>query len=232
MASSDYTRHELIEELGISPSRVHRVYLGIENERFQPREVPAEFYERYKLDPTTRYLLHISTEEPRKDMPTLVRAFAQAVKHYPDVKLLKIGRPFYSASRSQLVELTHKLAIEDAVIFIDDISDDDLAYFYNAAYLSILPSIAEGFGFPVLESMGCGTPVVCSNGGSLAEIGGEAAMTAAPRDVDGFANAICELLDNQSLYAKLRQLSLRHAASFTWAKTAQATADIYRKLSL
>ncbi len=229
IASSEYTRQALIDIVKVPADRVHRVYLGVDTARFRPVSVPPQFYQRYRLDPQARYVLHVSTEEPRKDVPSLIRAFALLRRDFPDVKLIKAGTPLYP--RDQLLELIRQLKLEDAVIFIDRVSDEDLVALYNIARLSVMPSLAEGFGFPVLESMACGTPVVSSTGGSLAEIGGEAALTFAPRDVDAMADAMASLLRDDALRAAKRQLGLAHAAQFTWANTAAQTLQIYKTVS-
>lgn len=230
LASSEYTRQSLIDVLGISPDRVYTVYLGVDTERFQQQLIDELFYNRYGLSPETRYILHVSTEEPRKDVAGLVRAFAKVRQQHPDVKLLKIGQPFYAEVRTRLLALIDELGLRESVIFIDNISDDDLIRFYNIAHCSALPSLAEGFGFPVLESMACGTPVVCSTGGSLAEICGDAALAVAPRDVDGLASAFGVLLNESHANREdRRQRGLAHARTFTWQRTAQQTVAVYKK---
>jgi glycosyltransferase involved in cell wall biosynthesis len=229
IASSDYTRQALIDIAKVAPERVHRVYLGVDTARFRPLSIPPGFFERYQLDPHGQYVLHVSTEEPRKDVPSLVRAFALLRREFPDLKLIKAGTPLYP--RTQLLELIRQLKLEDAVIFIDRLPDDDLVALYNVTRLSVMPSLAEGFGFPVLESMACGTPVVSSTGGSLAEIGGDAALMFAPGDVEAMADAMASLLRDDALRSAKRQLGLAHAARFTWARTAAQTLDIYRAVS-
>jgi glycosyltransferase involved in cell wall biosynthesis len=234
LASSEFTRRALIEQVGVAPERVHTIHLGVETARFQPRPIPELFYTRYGLNPNGRYILHVSTEEPRKDMPTLIRALAALRQQHPqanEVKLIKIGRPAYPEMRAELVTLTQALNLHDAVIFIDDIADEDLVTFYNASHLSVLPSLVEGFGFPVLESLACGTPVVCSDGGSLAEIAGEAALVIRPRDVSGLARAMAVLLDEGSAARDQRRDAGRaHAATFTWERVAARTASVYQQV--
>jgi glycosyltransferase involved in cell wall biosynthesis len=229
IASSEYTRQALIDVVKVAPERVNTVYLGVDTARFRPVSVPPSFFQRLNLDPRGRYILHVSTEEPRKDVPSLVRAFALLRRDFPDVKLIKAGMPLYP--RAPLLELIKQLKLEDSVIFVDRVTDEDLVALYNIARMSVMPSLAEGFGFPVLESMACGTPVVSSTGGSLAEIGGEAALTFAPRDVEAMAEAMASLLRDDTLHETKRQLGLQQAARFTWEATAAQTLEIYRQVS-
>jgi len=228
LASSDYTRQALLKHVGLQESRVHRVYLGVDGELFKPCTVPAAFYERYSLSPQSQYILHISSGEPRKNLPTLVRAFAEVRRRHPDVKLLKVGRTLYLEAHRQLQEQITHLGLGNAVVFIEDVPDHDLVFFYNASRVFAFPSRAEGFGFPVLEAMACGTPVVCSAAGSLPEVAGEAALFADPDDVDGLARAICRVLEDEALREQLRERGRQQAAKFTWARTARETVEVYR----
>jgi len=230
LASSEYTRHMLIEHAGLSPEKVQVIYLGVEQEHFRPLEIPPEFYQRYNLKKGGRYILHISSEEARKDVGTLIRAFAQVYAQCHDVILLKIGRPLYPFQRLANLRLISELGLEQAVTFIDYVPDEDLPLFYNAAKVTLLPSIAEGFGFPVIESMSCGTPVVCSNTSSLPEIAGDAALLVAPRDVEGIACAILRILEDSSLTQQLQARSLQWVRKFTWEATAKSTLEAYRQV--
>ena len=206
--------------------------MGVEQEHFRPLEIPPEFYQKYNLNRGGRYILHISTEEARKNVGTLIRAFARVHAKCHDVTLLKIGRPLYPFQRQTNLRLISELGLEQAVTFIDLVPDEDLPLFYNAAGVTLLPSIAEGFGFPVIESMACGTPVVCSNTSSLPELAGVAAMLVDPRNVEDIASAILRLLEDSSLTQQLRERSLQWVRKFTWEATAKGTVGAYRKVFL
>jgi len=115
-----------------------------------------------------------------------------------------------------------------AVLFPGFVSDDDLPGVYAGAQLLVMPSLYEGFGFPVLEAMACGTPVICSNVSSLPEVAGTAALQVDPRDTDALAAAMDRVLGDEALAEELRQRGLQQAARFTWAQTAQQTLAVYR----
>lgn len=232
LASSEYTRQALITELKLDPDRVHHVPLGVDQTRFRRIQVPDAFYQRYGLARDLRYILHVSTEEARKDFASLLHAFARIAPDYPDLRLLKIGRPLYPEVRARHIALTKDLKIDRRVQFIDDVSDDDLVAFYNIGAAMSLPSLSEGFGFPVLEAMACGCPVICSTGGSLPEVAGDAALFFQPRDIDALVNNFHRLLRDPALSGTLIERGLRHAATFTWACTAQKTVEVYRKAAL
>jgi len=106
-----------------------------------------------------------------------------------------------------------------------------LAALYNAAGLLVLPSFYEGFGLTVLEAMACGTPVVCSDRGSLPEVASDAALLINPDDVDGLAKAMERALEDEPLRAQMRERGLANVQRFSWEKTAQQTLDIYRRLT-
>jgi glycosyltransferase involved in cell wall biosynthesis len=109
--------------------------------------------------------------------------------------------------------------------------DDDLPALYNAATLLAMPSRYEGFGLPVLEAMACGTPVVCSNTSSLPEVAGDAALLVPPENVQGWAEAIARLCNDNALHARMRERGLAQAAHFTWENAARQTADVYRHIA-
>ena len=227
IASSEYTKQALVGELGLDPEKIQRVYLGVDGDQFRPVVPPDDFYARHNLDPQRPYILHLSTEEPRKNVAAILRALAILRDRIPSVVLLKIGQPLYPDQRQTLHKLIDQLRLKDAVIFIDDVTDEDLVYFYNAARVFAFPSYAEGFGFPVLEAMASGTPVVCSDRASLPELAGEAAWIVDPDDVEGLAHGMGVLLEDVDQWQHYRQAGLERAAAFSWEQTAQETMEIY-----
>ncbi len=116
----------------------------------------------------------------------------------------------------------------DELVFTDYVPDADLVALYNAAALFVYPSIFEGFGLPPLEAMACGTPVICSNTSSFPDVVGDAALTVAPLDVDGLAEAMSQALRDATLWARLSTLGLPQAALFSWGRTARITLTTYR----
>jgi glycosyltransferase involved in cell wall biosynthesis len=121
-----------------------------------------------------------------------------------------------------------ELGLQDVVRFTGFVSDDELPALYNAATLLALPSRYEGFGLPVLEAMACGTPVVCSNTSSLPEVAGQAALLVSPEDVQGWAEAITRLWNDDALLAQMRERGFAQAARFTWEHAARKTIEVYQ----
>jgi glycosyltransferase involved in cell wall biosynthesis len=110
------------------------------------------------------------------------------------------------------------------------VPDEDLPLLYIGAEMLVYPTLYEGFGFPVLEAMACGTPVITSNVSSLPEIAGGAALLVDPYAVDDIAHAMRRLHADADLRASLRQKGLVHAAEFTWRAAAEGTLEAYRRV--
>jgi len=227
IAISEYTKRTLVEALGLPPERIHLVYPAVDHERFWPMEVPDGFRVKYGLNKKWRYILYVGSDDPRKNLRALVRAFALVKQRVDNVKLLKVGAPHFVQERQRLRALVAELGLQEDVLFFDHVPDEDLALFYNVADAFVMPSLYEGFGLPVLEAMACGTPVVCSNAAALPEIAGDAALLVDPDDADGLAETICTLLEDEGLWERFHQAGLKRATRFPWARTAQETVRIY-----
>ena len=222
IAVSDATKRDLIEYLRIPEERVFVVYEGVDRDVFRPVS------RRPIVDP---YVLYVGTEQPRKNIPTLLRAFA-ALKREPrfhELKLVKVGKagggegPF----RTSTLDAIHGLGLARHVVFTEYVQEEDLPAYYAAAECLVAPALYEGFGFPPLEAMACGCPVVVSTGGSVPEIGGDAAMTFHPLDAEALAEAMRRLLTDATIRHKLRARGLERAATFSWEAAARRTAAVY-----
>jgi glycosyltransferase involved in cell wall biosynthesis len=227
IAISDYTRRTLIETLGIPPERIHVVYLGVDQQRFVPLEVPEDFRLRTGLREDRRYILYVGSEDPRKNLKSLLRAFAQVHRSLPDVELIKVGAAHFDAQHAELLSLARVLGVEDAIHFFEHVTDEELPHFYNASSMLAMLSYYEGFGFPVIEAMACGIPVVISNRTSLPELAGGLASLVDPDDIDGIASALIEVLSCPTHPASEWR---EQASKFTWQSTIQQTLEVYQQL--
>lgn len=234
VADSEYSRRSVVELLGIPPQRTHTVMPGIEHERFRPiADAAAQLAKRYPLPegPGVRRLLYVGSELPRKDLATLLEALARLREADPGLHLLKVGGSGGAAFRAATERAIARLGLGGCVHRYEGVPDDDLPLFYGAADLFVCPSLLEGFGFPALEALACGTPVVCSAAGSLPELTGDAALRVAPGDVDGFVRAIAEVLARPRLAADLRARGREQARRFTWERTAREALAVYHQLA-
>lgn len=227
IAISNTTRDDLVHHLRIPPQRVFVTYQGIDHSRF--RKV-----ERRLVDGP--YILFVGNENPRKNLRTLLKAFRLLKKtsRFNDLKLVKVGAaggveaPFRQRTLADIAEL----GLGQDVIFTERVPDDDLPVYYSGAQCMVLPSLYEGFGFPPLEAMACGCPVIVSNAGSLPEVVGDAAMVIDARDSEGLAGALLRVLTNDQLRLTLINNGLRRAREFSWEQTAEDTLKVYRTLGL
>ena len=227
IADSQYTKDTLVQELDIAPERIHVIYLGVDRSRFHPMDVPHKFFDRYGLDKDMSYLLFVGSEDPRKNLDTLLRAFDLVREERKDVQLLKVGAARFIQSRHKSLELIDQLGIADSVKFLDEVGDDDLPLFYNAAKVFAFPSLYEGFGLPALEAMACGIPVVASDRASVPEVVADAGMLVAASDEQAWAEAILEMLDNMTVRQQLVSMGLQRAQYLSWEKTAEETVRVY-----
>ncbi len=177
IAISDYTKRTLVEELGLPADRITVTPLGVDCDLFQPQPVPANFLESYGLRAGIPYVLAVGSEDPRKNLPALVRAVALARERLPDLELVKAGAAHHEDERLRLRALAEELGIAEAVHFLDSVPEAHLPPLYCASRVLAMPSLYEGFGLPVLEAMACGVQVVIANRTSLPEVGGELALS-------------------------------------------------------
>ena len=225
-------QRDVVQYLRVPEDRVAVTPHGCEA-RFNPSRDAASLgaaTARYGLP--ARYLLAVGTLEPRKNLTTLVRAFARLRDRSeidPGVGLVLAGArgwlddPIFGTVQS--------LGLDDAVRFPGFIDDDDLPAVYQRAELVVFPSLYEGFGLPLLEAMACGVPVVASNTSALPEVAGGAAMLVDPLDAAGMAQAIARLLGDKALRRRLRDGGLARAAQFSWQTAARQTLDAYASLA-
>lgn len=228
IADSHYTMEAVIRELGIARERIAVVHLGVDAARFRRRPVPDAFRERYGLQGAGPYLLYVGSEDPRKQLPTLLRAVAQLRHGFPDTQLLKVGKAAFSEQRAQHLRLCGELGIADGVRWLDDVPEDDLPLFYNLADVFAFPSRYEGFGFPVLEALACGTPVVAARASSIPELVGDAALLIEDNSAEAFAAGLIHVLANT---APDPTWLAGHAARWSWSTTIAGTRSIYEELA-
>jgi len=224
-------QQDVQQYLHIDKNRVVVIPEGCES-RFRPLTDPEHLHRvRAKYALPALYILCLGTLEPRKNITTLLHAFArlQPILHgKPSLHLVVAGARGWRAQA--IFQTVQSLGIEQAVCFPGFIDDEDLPALYSGALLFVFPSLYEGFGLPVLEAMSCGTPVVASNTSAMPEVAGDATLLVAPRDVEGMAAAMTTVVESAALREHLRQKGLIRAQSFSWATTARKTLDLYMAL--
>jgi alpha-1,3-rhamnosyl/mannosyltransferase len=223
---SEAVKQEMIKYLGLSEKMITVTPLGV-GEDFKP--VPMErlnsSLSKYGLQPGS-YILCVGTLEPRKNITTLLKAYAGLP--YP----LKNKYPLVLAGgRGWLMEgldkEIRKLGISTYTIKTGYIPKEDLPPLYNGANIFVYPSLYEGFGIPPLEAMACGTPVITSNVSSLPEVVGDAGIMIHPEDVKKFSEEMEDLLTNPDRRRHLSHMGIERAKLFTWERCSIKTLGVY-----
>ncbi|PYC22959.1 glycosyltransferase family 4 protein [Pseudomonas mosselii] len=230
ITDSEYTRQELADYFAWPIERIHAVPLASSPE-FYPRSphVLHDTLLRYGLEPGA-YSLFVGTIEPRKNIETLLDAYGKLPlalrQRWP---LVLSG---YHGWRSEAIhERIGKAQQQGWARYLGFVASEDLPLLYAGARLFAFPSHYEGFGLPVLEAMSSGVPVVCSNSSSLPEVAGKAALMCVPDDVDGLSAILRQGLEDEAWRRGAKADGLQHASGFSWERCAQATVQVYKKIS-
>lgn len=226
IAISEFTKRELQRNLQIEKEKIEVIHLGFDAGTFIPLN-RGEARKELGLDVGKQIVLNVGSEEPRKNIPTLLRAFAELAKEKENVLLLRVGE-----QRPETRELIQKLGLQDKVKYFQGLPKEKLALAYNSADLLAFTSYYEGFGLPVLEAMACGTAIVAARAtSSVQEITENAAVLVEnPLDANEFKNAMADVLEKPVLKRKLEQKGFSRARNFSWKKNAEQTIKVYEEV--
>lgn len=224
---SNATKNDIVNILDIPAHKVHVIYEAPSTE-FRP------IHESAVLDTVRRtynlpeqFILFVGTLEPRKNLVRLLRAFEKLHKQSRIPHHLVIAGA-KGWKTKEIFATLEQLNLEKVVHLLGYVSQNDLPALFNQADVLTLPSLYEGFGLPVVEAMACGTPVVTSRCGSLAEIAGEAVEYVEPTDIDSIVMGLRRVLMHPDRQQELSTLGLQHVRRFSWEQSAQQTVDVYR----
>jgi len=216
IAISKNTKKDIMNFFKVKPEKISVVHSGVCEEFIIKEKFEVEYLrEKYSIPLNKKVLLYVGNLTPHKNVEMLISAFAK-MQNRDDCCLVLAGKAFDIFSGNQKAK---ELGIEKSVIQTGFISQEELIDLYNLANLFVFPSIYEGFGLPVLESLACGTPVACSKTSSLPEVGGEFAFYFDPLDENDIAMQIDKALHSQQDPKELR----KYALQFSWKKTAEKT---------
>ncbi|NCC52809.1 MAG: glycosyltransferase family 1 protein [Spartobacteria bacterium] len=221
---SEFTARELCELLQVPRARVFSIHEGLSSRIARP-EAPAitSMKERYGLEQP--YLLFVGTLEPRKNIPFLIDVFEHLQE---DVSLVIAGMRGWKDE--PIMERIRTSPKAGQIHYLSYVPEGDLPALYAGAELFVFPSIYEGFGFPPLEAMACGTPVISSAAGSLPEVLHPAASIMNDFCAEAWAAHIQTLLTDETLRGAMRRDGIEHVRKYTWASCAQQTWDVYRQV--
>jgi len=228
IAISAATRRDLIEYVGVAPERIDVVHSGVDHERFSAQAPDGE-RDRVarRLGFEAPFLLCLGASDPRKNLPLLVRSFAQS--GVARELMLVFAGPISPRKRARLLEAIRGSRVEDRVLILGYIDDALLVALYRQCLAYVFPSSYEGFGLPILEAMACGAATLTSNLSALGEVVGDAALTLDSLDQDVLANGIARITEDGSLRSTLRARGLEHVKAFTWERCARQTLSCYAR---
>jgi glycosyltransferase involved in cell wall biosynthesis len=230
IAVSEATRQDIAQFLDIPIEQIDVIYEAAAPlyTRLELRQGEARVLNSTPVEADT-FMLFVSTLEPRKNLPTLLRALRICIDRKPDAgyRLVVVGRRGWRDEA--IFETVRDLKLGEHVLFAGGVGQYDLRWLYNACRLYINPSLYEGFGLPLLEAMACGAPCLAAATSSLPEIGGKAAIYVPPLDADVWADEIAALWDDAERRAELGRMGMARAQRFSWLRAARETLEVYKR---
>lgn len=225
ICDSKESKKDIQKYLNFPEGKIHVVYLAADRMFTNLTTIPPAVKPKYKLP--SKFVLYVGDVNYNKNILNLL----DAVK-ITGVNLVMVGSAIISDEIPQVQEINHKiskLGLQDQVTKTGYIPDADLVAIYNLAIVTLVPSLYEGFGLPLVESMSCGTPVIAAKNSSLTEVGGEAAFYCKAEDPTDIANKIKKVVGlNEKQLLSVRRKSLENARKYSWSKTAQETINVYK----
>jgi glycosyltransferase involved in cell wall biosynthesis len=223
---SEHARADIVRLLRVPPARVV-VIPEAAAPIFQTAPLAEQQRVRARYQLWGPYVLYVGTLEPRKNLVRLIRAWHALWRRgaIPHQLVLVGGRGWQDA---EIYRTIAELNCGDALRLAGYVPTEDLPALYSAADAFAFPSLAEGFGLPVIEAMACGAPVLISTARALQELAGDAALAVDPRDDRAIELALERLLTDAALCDQLRTRGLRRAAAFSWGEAARRTLAVYR----
>jgi glycosyltransferase involved in cell wall biosynthesis len=235
LADSESTRRDLEALLDVNPERVTVIYPGVD-EGFEPVLAPEDLQrvrKRYALP--ARFLMGLSTLQPRKNFEGLIEAFGRLLELETDsdltaeLELVVVGGEGWMFE--SIREKVASRGLSERVHFLGRVTDADLPAIYTLAEAFVFPSWYEGFGIPVIEAMACGTPVVASDNSSLPEAAGEAGMLVGAGDTGALVQALMQVLANSDLRAQMIESGFNQAKNFSWNESALRLLGVYERFA-
>jgi len=232
IAVSENTKNDIMELAGVSEAKIEVIYSGIDEEfRIIDKNDQSLEEVKKKYDLADKFILFLGTLEPRKNIIGLIKAFNEFRENWAGGKerielAIAGGRGWKEKGARQERE---KSKYKEDIKFLGYIPRQDKAYLYNLASIFVYPSFYEGFGFPPLEAMACGLPVVTSFSSSLPEAVGEASLLVDPYKTGEIAQAIRKILSDEFLKNDLIERGRKKASEFSWQKAAEKYLDIFKE---
>jgi glycosyltransferase involved in cell wall biosynthesis len=230
VAVSEHTKRDLVEYFHLDPGKIRVIHNSIAPD-FQPVDPATLAHFRAEKGLPERYLLYLGTIEPRKNLETLVTAYARLRTHMgpqtPPLVLAGAKGWYYE----QLFKRIRELGVERDVTFVGYVSREEQPLWYAGAAVFVYPSLYEGFGMPIVEALGCGTPTLTSNTSSMPEAAGTLATLAPPQDAEALAKAMYHMLYDDALRARTQAEGPSWARQFSLERMARQYIEVYTEVA-
>ncbi|MGL5035258.1 MAG: glycosyltransferase family 4 protein, partial [Microcystaceae cyanobacterium] len=220
LCNSQATADDLVTMLGVPANKITPILLGYNQQYFRHLEKPAS-------PPEKPYFLYLGRHDPHKNLSRLISAFAQLSQ--PQNYELWLAGPSDRRFTPKLMAQAKELGIESQIKCLDYVPFEQLPMIINQALAMVFPSLWEGFGFPVLEAMACGTPVITSNLSSLPEVAENAALLVDPYSIADISLAMQKITTDSLLRSQLSHRGLERAKILTWEKTGLETLGVLKQ---
>ena len=227
---SEWSKKDICERYDVSPDKVRLSLNGLHPKFLAGAPDGAGQAARDKYSEGRPYMFAIGAALERKNTGKMIEAFGVLRERNPDLPHLLLVSGV-SKVQDRFKERAPKAGCLDHVRFLPYVSREELIGLYAGAELSVYPSLVEGWGIPVTESLVLGTPIATSNQSAMPEAGGEHAFYFDPNSVDSIACGMQEGLDGLSEFAKVREAAIARARQFTWRRTAEGVLDAYREVA-
>jgi alpha-1,3-rhamnosyl/mannosyltransferase len=225
---SDYSKNELIKWAGVQPDKIEVISLGVDQRWFNEvtYEQCASVRQAHRLP--DNFFISVGTLQPRKNVISTIQAHrALSPRHRKQYPLVIVGRAGWKCEDT--LAMIEQDSRAGAVHWLPQVTDEDLFVIVKMAHGLVFPSLAEGFGLPVLEAFAAQAPVITSNTTSLPEVAGDSALCVSPLDVEAIAEAMRQLIDDNALCQTLKRKGLKRALQFSWDTCADSTLTVYQK---
>ncbi len=230
IAVSESTKRDIVRLTGTPETKISVIYEAAESIYVPIRDQEALTRVRAKYHLPEQYVLFVGTIEPKKNLPTLIRAYHGLMEKYKSpADLAIVGRQGWLFD--DVYHLVEQLGLEERVHFLGRVPIVDLLYLYNASQMLVLPSYYEGFGLPPLEAMACDIPVIVSDTSVMPEVVGDAALRVAHEDVEGFTVAMWRLLTDNDLRTDMISKGRKRVRCFSWERAARETREVYQRVA-
>ncbi|MDP1835572.1 MAG: glycosyltransferase family 1 protein [Chlamydiales bacterium] len=224
---SNYTRGDIIRFTNYPEEQISVIYSGIDHTTFRPLpriEAYEELHKRYGI--TDPFIVYVSrVEHPAKNHLNLIKAFELFKKRHPTSHRLVLAGPDWSGAEV-VKAYARDSRYRDSIQFLGSIPREDIVRLYSACDFMAFPSLFEGFGFPLLEAMACGAPVICSKTTSLGELAQNFALTFDPKDPKAICSAMISIMEDSYRDSRVRKAK-EYAATFDWHNAAREVLKVY-----